>query len=100
LKILQSKYTAILQSFPNEFSQTLEDLQDDLTPECIFAILKDEISTELANKMMLDCMIAKISCKGGILDFCDQLEKISNAPKMSTVIRQLRAGKRKTLNEF
>jgi len=42
LKILQSKYTAILQSFPDGFSRTLEDLQDDLTPECIFAILRDE----------------------------------------------------------
>jgi len=93
LKILQSKYTAILQSFPNEYSQTLQDLQDDLTPECIFAILSDETSAKLANKMMLDCMIAKISCKEGILDLCDQLEKISNAPKMSTVVSQLRSGK-------
>jgi len=47
---------------------------------------------KLANKMMLDCMIAKISYKEGLLDLCDQLEKISNAPNMIIVVSQLRAG--------
>ena len=94
MKILHSKYAAILQSFPDEFSQTLLDLQDDLTPECIFAIMSDETSAKLANKMMLDYMIAKISCKEDLLDLCDQLEKISNAPKMTTIVSELRTGKR------
>ena len=67
---------------------------EDITPECIYAILSSETSNaKLANKMMLDCMIAKITCKEGLLDLCDQLEKISNAPSMTTIVSQLRTGK-------
>ena len=83
-----------MQSFPDEFLQTLGDLQDYLSPECICMVLSDETNVKLANKMMLDCMIGKIRCKEGVLDLCDQLEKISNAPKITAVINQLRKGKR------
>jgi len=44
--------------------------------------------------MMLDCLIENIYCKEGLLDFCDHLEKISDAPKMGMVVSQLRAGKK------
>lgn len=92
LKILQSKYSAILRSFPDEFSQTLDNLQDDLTPDCICEILSDEANSKLANKKMLDCMIAKVSSKEGLLDLFDQLERVSNASDMTTVVSQLRTG--------
>ena len=44
--------------------------------------------------MMLDCLIENIYCKEGLLDFCDHLEKISDAPKMGMVVSQLRTGKK------
>ena len=91
LKILKHKYTALLQAFPIAHLSTLECLQDNLTDDCICAVV-ESTNVGLANKMMLDCMISKLTCKEDLLDFFDQLEEIKNAHNLTSTVNKLRQG--------
>ena len=91
LQILKHKYSALLQSFPMTYSSTLECLQDYLTPHCICAVMESS-DAGLANKMMLDCMISKLTCKEDLLDLLDQLEEIKDACDLMSIINELRRG--------
>ena len=70
---------------------TLECLQDYLTDDCICAVVENT-NVGLANKMMLDCMISKLTCKEDLLDFFDQLKEIKNADTMTSIVNELLQG--------
>ena len=91
LQILKHKYTALLQSFPSTHLSTLEYLLDHLTDDCICAVV-EITDADVANKMMLDCMISKLNCKEDMLDLFDQLEKIADAHNLASTIDALRKG--------
>ena len=91
LKILKHKYTALLQAFPVTHLSTLECLLDYLTDDCICAVV-ESTDVSLANKMMLDCMITKLTCKEDLLDFLDQLEEIIDAHNLTSIVNELRQG--------
>lgn len=91
LQILNHKYAALLQSFPATHLLTLECLQDTLTDDCICAVVECT-DAEIANKMMLDCIIAKITCKEDLLDLFDQLEEITGAHELISIVKELRTG--------
>jgi len=84
LKVLQSRYTAMLQSFPDEFSRMIYRKSSRRTHSRVYLFNIYQIAakrnTTLANKMMLDCVIVKICCKEGLLDFFNLFEKISGNP--------------------
>ena len=91
LEILKHKYPALLQAMPVEHLSTLDCLQDYLTDDCICVVI-ESVNANLANKVMLDCMISKLTCKEDLLDLFDQLEKISGADSLRSVVNDLRQG--------
>ena len=91
LEILKHKYTALLQAFPVTHLSTLECLQDYLTDDCICVVV-ESTNADLANKMMLDCLISKLTCKEDLLDFFDQLDEIKNAQNLVSTVYGLRQG--------
>ena len=92
LHILKHNYAFLLRSLPETHLSTLECLQDYLTDDCICAVV-ESTNVSLANKMMLDCIISKLTCKEDLLDFFDQLEKINNAHNLASTVNELRQGK-------
>ena len=89
---MKHKYADLLQSFPETHLSTLECLQDYLTDNCICCVVECT-GVDWANKMMLDCMISKLTCKEDLLDFFDQLEEINDAHAMISIVNELRQGK-------
>ena len=80
-----------MQAFPVTHLSTLEYLQDYLTDDCIGAVV-ESTNVDLANRMMLDCLISKLTCREDLLDFFDQLEEIKNVPNLASTINGLRQG--------
>ena len=71
-----------------EHLSTLDCLQDYVTDDCICVVL-ESVNANLANKMMLDCIISKLTCKENLLDFFDQLEKIPGVDSLRSIINDL-----------
>ena len=74
-----------------EHLSTVDCLQDYLTDDCICVVVgcTDAI---MANKMILDCMVSKLSSKEDLLDFFDQLEKITGTHNLEPIVNELRQG--------
>ena len=89
LSLLQSGYDSILHSLPDNFLGTLDVLQDDLTDECICAVVECSDS-QTANKLMLHCLIENYT--EDVAGFCDVLERIVNVPSLDVTINNLRKG--------
>ena len=89
--LLKATYIDILRSFPEDYQQTLGKLQDRFTDEQICKVLKCT-STGSANKMMLDYLINNIKSREDLLDFCDQLDKLTYSLSLLHVVKELRKG--------
>ena len=87
LEFLKNKYSALLQSFPKEHLSTLDCLQDYLTDDCICVVVGCT-DANMANKIILECMASKLTCKEDLLDFFDQLEKITGTGPIVNELRQ------------
>jgi len=81
----------ILHSMPDDYEMTVGKLQNYISDDQICTILSSSNST-IANKMILDCLIERMSCNEELLDLCDQLEIISTSHDMKTVINDIRSG--------
>ena len=91
MKELQKFYSDIVRSLPDDFMQSIQQLQHVLTDEQIGSIL--ECTSPLAaNQNLVDCLVKNVENKESILDFCDHLEKIKNSPKLKNIIEHLRKG--------
>ena len=77
---------------PDEYEPTIEKLQNFISVEQICNILNSN-SSDIANKMILDCAIEQISCGEELLDLCDQLDTISTSNNLKIVINEIRFGK-------
>ena len=91
LEILKHKYSALLQSFPMEYLSTVDCLQDYLTDDCLCVVVSCT-DASVANKMILDCMVSKLNSKEDLLDFFDQVEKITGTHNLGSVVNELRQG--------
>ena len=60
---------------PDDYEATVWKLQNYINNDQICAILSSSNPT-IANKLILDCLIQRMSCKEELLDLCDQLESI------------------------
>ena len=89
--VLRAYYHAILDLMPDDYEMTVRKLQDYITDDQICAILSASNST-LANKMIIDCLIKRISCNEELLDLCDQLEIISTSHGLRIVTNEIRNG--------
>ena len=89
---LKAHYHTILHLMPNDYEQTIGKLQNHFSDEQICAILYSG-GHATANKLILDYLIERMSCKEDQLDFCDQLEKIAaTSNELTIIIQELRSG--------
>ena len=76
---------------PDNYEQSVGKLQKYISDDQICMILSSSNSTT-ANKIILDCLIERMSCREELLDLCDQLETISASHQMMMVVSQIRSG--------
>ena len=90
-KILQSHYSVLVRSMPDDYMNTVSQLERHLTGDHIGSILECR-DMFTANQRILDCLIEQINTKESLLDFCDQLNSITNAPALTTAIESVKKG--------
>ena len=76
---------------PDDYELIVGKLQNCISFDQICVILSSGSST-IANKLILDCLIERMSCKEDLLDLCDQLESITSSHDMKIVINELKLG--------
>ena len=76
---------------PENYEQSVGKLQNYINDDQICMILSSSNSTT-ANKMILDCLIERMSCREELLDLCDQLETISTSHQLNMLISEIRSG--------
>lgn len=76
---------------PDDYVQTISKLQECFSDKEL-AIILDTNDFKLANKTILDCLIEKLKNTEEILDFCDQLEKISTSQELKAIIHEIQKG--------
>ena len=94
-QLLQSHYSDILQSLPVNYETTLDVLKDSFTDDQIGHILSSPDNT-VANKTILELLVAHVKATRSLTDLCDRLQKIttiSTEPShLISVVCKLRAG--------
>lgn len=88
--VLNSHYSTLLQSFPEDYGLTLNALIDHFTDEQATVIL-DSAAALAANQKMLNILIAQLTEKADVIPLCDSLDKIGNAT-LSQAVEKLRNG--------
>ena len=96
---LHTRYHSILQLMSDNYEQSVGKLLNYISDDQICMILDSSNSTT-ANKIILDCLIERMSCREGLLDLCDQLETISTSHQLNTLISEIRTGERCCGDEF
>ena len=77
---------------PDEYELSVGKLVNYISDDQIGTILSSS-NASVANKLILDCLIERISCKEELLDLCDQLESIIIASHdLKIVISEIRLG--------
>jgi len=76
---------------PDDYEQSVGMLQNYISDDQICMILSTGNSTT-ANKIILDCLIERLSCREDLLDLCDQLETITTSHQLMMVISKIRSG--------
>ena len=76
---------------PDDYELTVGKLLNYISDDQICVILSSCDST-IANKIILDCLIERMSCREDLLDLCDQLENITTSHDMKVVINEIRSG--------
>ena len=74
---------------PDDYEATVGKLQNYINDDEICAILSSSNPT-IANKLILDCLIQRMSCKEELLDLCDQLESIIASHDLKVVTNEMR----------
>ena len=77
---------------PDNYKQSIVKLQNYISDDQMCMILSSSSSTA-ANKMILDCLIGRMSSKEDLLDLCDQLQVISKSFQLMMIIGDIRFGK-------
>ena len=76
---------------PDSYEQSVGKLQDYISDDQICMILSSSDSIT-ANKIILDCLIERMSCREEVLDLCNQLETITTSHQLMMVISEIRFG--------
>ncbi|XP_065910127.1 uncharacterized protein [Dysidea avara] len=86
---VNAKYNAIVNSMPRDYLKTLHQLQDYISDDQISIILgcPNHIAS---NRMILDYLMEKMQYKDDVLNLCDQLDRISDSPTLSSLIVDIR----------
>jgi len=76
---------------PDDYEENVGKIQNYISDNQICMILGSGNSTA-ANKLILDYLIERMSCREELLDLCDQLETISKSDQLTAVITEIRSG--------
>ena len=96
---LKAHYHMILQLMPDNYEQSVGKLQNYISDDQICMILSSSNSTT-ANKIILDCLIERMSCREELLDLCGQIESISASEQLNTLIKEIRSGEHIQSSQF
>ena len=88
LKIL---YPVLVQSLPLNFTDNVSHLEQYLTATAIFNIVSSS-DADQGNCQIMDCLVKQLTHQEDLLELCDRLEKIPDAPALSHAIEELRKG--------
>ena len=88
---LRAHYHNILHLMPDDYALTVGMLQNYISFDHICVILSSSTSA-IANKLILDYIIERMSCQEELLDLCDQLESITTSHDMKMITNKLRLG--------
>ena len=88
---LKAHYHSILHMMPDEYELNVGKLVNYISDDQIGTILSSS-NANVANKLILDCLIERISCKEELLDLCDQLESIIASHDLKVMINEIRLG--------
>ena len=91
LSELRLCYHDIIKSMPGNYLETVQLLERELCDTHISSLFGCSHFTA-ANQIILECLMERVNCKADILDLCDKLLQLSNAPQLSRVIENLRKG--------
>ena len=90
---LQSHYNILVRSMPDEYMNTVSQLECHLTGDHI----GDHIGSILeckdvftATQRILDCLIVQKNTKEDLLDFYNWLSAITDAPALTAALRELK----------
>ena len=87
----KSHYSVLVKSMPDEYMNTVSQLECYLTGDHIGSILEcRDVFT--ANRKILDCLIEEINTKEGLLDFCNLLSTITGVPALTTALQEFYKG--------
>ena len=86
---LRAHYHTILHLMPDDYELTVGKLQNYISFDQICVILSSSNSS-IANKVILDNLIERMSCREDIFNLCDQLECITTSHDMKIVLNELR----------
>ena len=88
---LQSHYSVLVRNMPDDYMNTVSQLESHLTGDHIGSILecKDAVT---ANQRILDCLIAQLDNKEDTFDLCNWLSIITDAPLLTAAIEDLKIG--------
>ena len=76
---------------PDDYMNTVSQLERHLTGDHIGSILEcGDVFT--ANQRIVDCLIEQINTKEGLIDFCDQLNSITNTPALTAALESVMKG--------
>ena len=89
--VLNSSYSALLQSFPEDYGLTLNSLIDHFTDDQLAFIL-DSTTALAGNQKILNILIGQLTEKMDIIPLCDSLDKIGDAA-LSQAVEKLRNGR-------
>ena len=88
---LKTHYSTIIQLMPYDYEQSVGKLQNYISDDQICMILSSSNSTT-ANRIILDCLIERMSCREEVLDLCDQLTSIATSDQLKAVIHEIKSG--------
>ena len=88
---LKVHYHTILHLMPDEYQLSIGKLVKYISDDQIGTILSSS-NASVANKLILNCLIERISCKEELLDLCDQLESIIISHDLKVIINEIRQG--------
>ena len=89
---LQSHYSVLVRSMPDDYMNTVSQLERHLTGDHIGSILEcADVFT--ANQRILDCLIEQLDKKEDVFDLCEKLSNITDTPSLNAAIEDLKKGK-------
>ena len=76
---------------PDNYYETVQLLERKLCDTHISSIFEC-LHFTTANQIIMECLMERVTCKEDILDLCERLLQLKNAPQLTQIIENLRMG--------